>query len=179
MSTPEQRAAELAEMRAWNIHKMNRLGMWDTLMRRAMREAGREAVRAGREAARGGLENTMDYDPRGRTPQGRAEQLAEMRAADRRAADLAHQPGSAATSPYDRAGYWEHRLAGYEARWDRQDRRWRAARADAGEFPDPAEAAEVAALDAERTRLSGECSRARRLRDEALGECDRIRREIW
>ncbi len=113
----------------------------------------------------------------------RAAELAEMRAGierlDRHAADLAHQPGSAATSPYDRAGYWERRLAEYEARWDRQDRRWRAALADAGEFPDPDVAADVAALDAERTRLSGECTRMRQLRDAALQECDQVRREIW
>ena len=117
------------------------------------------------------------------TPQERAAVVAEMRAwsqaRDRRAADLAHQPGSGATSVFDRVAYWDHEVERVEAFWDRADRRWRNLAAACGEFPEPLQASELAAADAEREQAAAECARLRSVRDACMAEFEQFRSELW
>jgi hypothetical protein len=173
-STPGGRAQQLREIEGSDIRRNNSMSLWNVAMRLATREHARTAIRAQQEMPAS-------------THEGRMAQLREIEASELRSerarADARHQPGSSASSCYDRVGHWENRLDEAEAWFDRADQEWRDLRAGFGEYPTLEQAGVIRAAERGRDRLADEAAHCRQRRDLALEECaevrDAYRDAIW
>jgi hypothetical protein len=172
LTTPAERQAVLDEIRADQLRLTMLTGHFAMATYRGAHPITARARRERLLQARQMREEAMSSAAE------RAAQLAQMAAEDSardaRLRDQAHLPGSG-EPVIDRVGYWERATGAAEARWDGLDRQVRAAIRAYGEFPDSAEGAEIACLQAAADAAWAERCRARGHRDAALAELEAAR----